>query len=116
MSLLGYVEMSLIVFLLRIKKLEKETALILQCKRNGWTDLSGQLDQYEKVLGNGKHAESKSFYPLQHVSRFTFNEGQCFCVGVKLCLSGPLFYHFGVVFIWFFFRGSSSKSAFKDQD
>lgn len=74
MSLLGYVEMSLIVFLLRIKKLEKETALMLQCKRNGWTDVSGQLEQYEKVLGNGKHAESKSFYPLQHASRFNFNE------------------------------------------
>lgn len=56
-----HVEMSLIVFLLRIKKLEKETALILRCKRNGWTDLSGQLEQYEKVLGNGKHEESKSF-------------------------------------------------------
>ncbi|XP_056888761.1 coiled-coil domain-containing protein 112-like [Takifugu flavidus] len=40
-----------------IKKLEKERALIRQCKRNGWTDLCGELEQYEKVLEHGKDAE-----------------------------------------------------------
>uniref|UniRef100_A0A674MWV7 Coiled-coil domain containing 112 n=1 Tax=Takifugu rubripes TaxID=31033 RepID=A0A674MWV7_TAKRU len=40
-----------------IKKLEKEKALIRQCKRNGWTDLCGELEQYEKVLEHGKDAE-----------------------------------------------------------
>lgn len=35
--------------------------LILQCKRNGWTNLSGELEQYEKELQNEKDAESKNF-------------------------------------------------------
>lgn len=58
----------MIVFLLRIKKLEKDRVLILQCKRNGWTNLSGELEQYDKELQNEKDAESKSFPPYtQHL-------------------------------------------------
>lgn len=53
---------SLTVFVLRIKKLEKEKALIRQCKRNGWTDLCGEVEQYEKVLEHGKDAESMRFH------------------------------------------------------
>lgn len=53
--------MFITVFLLRIKKLEKDRVLILQCKRNGWTHLPGELEQYEKVLENEKDAESKRF-------------------------------------------------------
>uniref|UniRef100_H3CC04 Coiled-coil domain containing 112 n=1 Tax=Tetraodon nigroviridis TaxID=99883 RepID=H3CC04_TETNG len=37
--------------------MEKDRVLILQCKRNGWTHLSGELEQYEKVLENEKDAE-----------------------------------------------------------
>lgn len=59
------------VFLLRIKKLEKDRVLILQCKRNGWTNLSGELEQYEKELQNEKDAESESFlHYTQHLSIF----------------------------------------------
>lgn len=54
--------MSLTVFVLRIKKLEKERALIRQCKRNGWTDLCGELEQYEEELERGKDAESMRFH------------------------------------------------------
>lgn len=54
--------MSLTVFILRIKKLEKERALLRQCKRNGWTDLCGELEQYEKVLEQETEAESMRFH------------------------------------------------------
>lgn len=61
--------MVMTVFLLRIKKLEKDRVLILQCKRNGWTHLSGELEQYEKALENEKDAERKSLtHYNQHLS------------------------------------------------
>lgn len=75
--------MSLTVFVLRIKKLEKERALIRQCKRTGWTDLCGELEQYEKVLEQGKDAESMRFHSTLQVS--CVHDGQCFCVGGKMC-------------------------------
>lgn len=76
--------MWLTVFVLRIKRLEKDRALIRQCRRNGWTDLCGELEQYEKVLEQGKDAESMRFPSSLHVS--CVHDGQCFCVGGKLCL------------------------------
>ncbi|XP_029960943.1 coiled-coil domain-containing protein 112 [Salarias fasciatus] len=41
----------------QIEKLEKEKMLSVQCRKNGWTDLSGELDDYEKVLEQERNAE-----------------------------------------------------------
>lgn len=58
-SLCGKFSEFILFFHFRIRKLEKEITLVLQCKRNGWTDLSAELGQYEKLLQNEKDAESK---------------------------------------------------------
>lgn len=75
-------------FLLRIKKLETDKVLIPQCKRNGWTDLCGELEHFEKVLEHDKDAESKTFIIilLSPVFSFNFNEGQCVWSGSILSL------------------------------
>ncbi|XP_038559460.1 coiled-coil domain-containing protein 112 isoform X2 [Micropterus salmoides] len=41
----------------QIEKLEKERMLSVQCRRNSWTDVSGELDEYEKVLEEDRNAE-----------------------------------------------------------
>ncbi|XP_026199374.1 coiled-coil domain-containing protein 112-like [Anabas testudineus] len=40
-----------------IEKLEKERTLNVQCRKNGWTDVSGELEVYEKVLEEERNAE-----------------------------------------------------------
>ncbi|XP_033476189.1 coiled-coil domain-containing protein 112 isoform X2 [Epinephelus lanceolatus] len=40
-----------------IEKLEKERTLSVQCRKNGWTDVPGELEQYEKVLEEERNAE-----------------------------------------------------------
>lgn len=95
--------------------------LILQCKRNGWTNLSGELEQYEKELQNEKDAESESFLHYnQHLSilmkesvsimPYCFFQHQ----GEKKLSFKAGYYHL-TVFI-FIFRDASSKSPFKDQE
>lgn len=117
------------VFLLRIKKLEKERMLILQCKRNGWTDVCNVLEEYEKVLENEKDTESKSFYSSQHQSCFTFNE-PVFQYWWYIAFSGSVMqctdvmHHLGGMgatiqthdICIFLFRDAASKPAFKDQE
>ncbi|XP_070820827.1 coiled-coil domain-containing protein 112 isoform X2 [Chaetodon trifascialis] len=41
----------------QIEKLEKERTLSVQCRRNSWTDVSGDLEEYEKVLEEERNAE-----------------------------------------------------------
>ncbi|XP_019115428.2 coiled-coil domain-containing protein 112 isoform X2 [Larimichthys crocea] len=41
----------------QIEKLEKERTLIVQCRKNGWTDVSGELEEYEKMLEDQRNAE-----------------------------------------------------------
>ncbi|XP_028270453.1 coiled-coil domain-containing protein 112 isoform X2 [Parambassis ranga] len=41
----------------QIEKLEKERTLSAQSRKNGWTDVSGELEEYEKVLAEERHAE-----------------------------------------------------------
>ncbi|KAM7416785.1 hypothetical protein PAMA_018716 [Pampus argenteus] len=41
----------------QIEKLEKERTLSVQCRKNGWTDVSGELEEYEKVLEEERKAE-----------------------------------------------------------
>ncbi|XP_041855652.1 coiled-coil domain-containing protein 112 isoform X3 [Melanotaenia boesemani] len=41
----------------QIEKLEKERTLIAQCKKNGWKDVSGELEEYEKILERERNAE-----------------------------------------------------------
>ncbi|XP_069555440.1 coiled-coil domain-containing protein 112 [Brachyistius frenatus] len=41
----------------QIEKLEKERTLNGQCKKNGWTDVSGELEEYEKGLEEERNAE-----------------------------------------------------------
>lgn len=48
--------------------MEKENTLGVQCRRNGWTDVSGELEEYEKVLEEEIKAESKSFFALQYLN------------------------------------------------
>lgn len=45
---------------------EKERTLSIHCRKNGWTDISGELEEYEKVLEEEKKAESGSFFALQY--------------------------------------------------
>ncbi|XP_053181507.1 coiled-coil domain-containing protein 112 [Scomber japonicus] len=41
----------------QIEKLEKEKTLSVQCRKNGWTDVSGELEECEKVLERERKAE-----------------------------------------------------------
>ncbi|XP_054467771.1 coiled-coil domain-containing protein 112 [Anoplopoma fimbria] len=41
----------------QIEKLEKERTLSVQCRKNGWTDVHGELEEYDKVLEEEKNAE-----------------------------------------------------------
>ncbi|XP_075955476.1 coiled-coil domain-containing protein 112 isoform X1 [Anarhichas minor] len=41
----------------QIEKLEKERTLSVQCRKNGWTDVTGELEVYEKVLEEERNAE-----------------------------------------------------------
>ncbi|KAM9857784.1 uncharacterized protein ccdc112 isoform 2-T2 [Aulostomus maculatus] len=41
----------------QIEKLEKERTLSVQCRKHGWTDVSGGLEEYERILGEERHAE-----------------------------------------------------------
>ncbi|XP_034547904.1 coiled-coil domain-containing protein 112 [Notolabrus celidotus] len=41
----------------QIEKLEKEKTLIFQCRKNGWTDVCGELEEYEKVLEGERNAD-----------------------------------------------------------
>ncbi|XP_008284532.1 coiled-coil domain-containing protein 112 [Stegastes partitus] len=40
-----------------IEKLEKERTVTVQCRKNGWTDVLGELEEYEKVLEEERNAE-----------------------------------------------------------
>ncbi|KAK5909821.1 hypothetical protein CesoFtcFv8_003715 [Champsocephalus esox] len=40
-----------------IEKLEKERTLSVQCRKNGWTDVPGELEEYEKLLEEERNAE-----------------------------------------------------------
>ncbi|XP_071339269.1 coiled-coil domain-containing protein 112 isoform X2 [Trachinotus anak] len=41
----------------QIDKLEKERTLSVQCRKNGWTDVYGELEEYEKVLEEERNAD-----------------------------------------------------------
>ncbi|KAG7223471.1 hypothetical protein INR49_015575 [Caranx melampygus] len=41
----------------QIEKLERERTLSVQCKRNGWTDICVELEEYEKVLEAERNAD-----------------------------------------------------------
>ncbi|XP_022052538.1 coiled-coil domain-containing protein 112 [Acanthochromis polyacanthus] len=41
----------------QIEKLEKERTLTAQCRKNGWTDVLWELEEYEKVLEEERNAE-----------------------------------------------------------
>ncbi|XP_044051527.1 coiled-coil domain-containing protein 112 isoform X2 [Siniperca chuatsi] len=41
----------------QIEKFEKERTLSVQCRKNGWTDVSGELEEYEKVLEEDRNAD-----------------------------------------------------------
>ncbi|XP_040011756.1 coiled-coil domain-containing protein 112 [Xiphias gladius] len=41
----------------QIEKLEKERTLSGQCRKNGWTDVLGELQEYEKVLEEERNAD-----------------------------------------------------------
>ncbi|KAF0033952.1 hypothetical protein F2P81_014018 [Scophthalmus maximus] len=41
----------------RIEKLEKERTLSVQCRKNGWTDVSGELGEYDRVLEDERNAD-----------------------------------------------------------
>lgn len=43
-----------------IEKLEKEKALIAQCRKNGWADVCGELEEYEKALEEQRNAEKRN--------------------------------------------------------
>lgn len=49
--------------------MEKDRSLIFQWKKNGWTDMATELDEYEKALVEQRSEESES----QHVNLATFN-------------------------------------------
>lgn len=48
--------------------MEKDRTLSVQCRRNGWTDVSGELEEYEKVLEEERLAESGSLLALQYLN------------------------------------------------
>ena len=54
-ELLAYV----LFFFGRIEKVEKERNLGAQCKKNGWSDWFGELEDIEKVLKEHRDAESR---------------------------------------------------------
>ena len=56
-----------LLFLLRIEKLEKETRLIIKCRKNGWTNECEELEEYEKMLEDERNAESGSFLALEFI-------------------------------------------------
>ncbi|XP_040898349.1 coiled-coil domain-containing protein 112 [Toxotes jaculatrix] len=41
----------------QIEKLEKERALSVLCRKSGWTDVSGELEEYEKVLEEERNTD-----------------------------------------------------------
>ncbi|XP_072243061.1 coiled-coil domain-containing protein 112 [Leuresthes tenuis] len=41
----------------QIEKLEKERTLNAQCRKNGWTDVSEELEEYEKMLERERNVE-----------------------------------------------------------
>uniref|UniRef100_UPI0037E8AABE coiled-coil domain-containing protein 112 n=1 Tax=Semicossyphus pulcher TaxID=241346 RepID=UPI0037E8AABE len=41
----------------QIEKLEKERTFNVQCKKNGWTDVCGELEEFEKLLEEERNAE-----------------------------------------------------------
>ncbi|KAF3695706.1 Coiled-coil domain-containing protein 112 Mutated in bladder cancer protein 1 [Channa argus] len=41
----------------QIEKLEKERTLFALCKKNGWRDVSGELEDYEKGLGEERNGD-----------------------------------------------------------
>ncbi|KAM9394263.1 coiled-coil domain-containing protein 112 [Pholidichthys leucotaenia] len=41
----------------RIEKLEKENTLRAQCRKNGWIDVCGELEEYERALESQRNAE-----------------------------------------------------------
>ncbi|XP_035496959.2 coiled-coil domain-containing protein 112-like [Scophthalmus maximus] len=41
----------------QIEKLEKERTLSVQCRKNGWTDVSGELGEYDRVLEDERNAD-----------------------------------------------------------
>lgn len=43
----------------RIEKLEKENNLLVKCKKNGWRDLSRELEECTKVLEEEAKSESR---------------------------------------------------------
>ena len=43
---------------LRIEKLERERTLVVHCRKNGWTDVSDELQEYENVLEENMKTES----------------------------------------------------------
>lgn len=45
--------------ILRIEKLEKENNLLVQCRKNGWRDLSRELEECTKVLEEEAKSESR---------------------------------------------------------
>lgn len=45
--------------------LEKERTLGAQCRKNGWTDLLGELEDYERVLEEERNAESGFLFVVQ---------------------------------------------------
>lgn len=53
---------------LRIEKLERERTLVVQCRKNGWTDVCAELQEYENVLEEDMKAESGSFFAWQYLN------------------------------------------------
>lgn len=43
----------------RIEKLEKENNLLVKCRKNGWRDLSHELEECTKVLEEEAKSERK---------------------------------------------------------
>ncbi|XP_068461418.1 coiled-coil domain-containing protein 112 isoform X2 [Clinocottus analis] len=41
----------------QIEKLEKERTLAVQCRKNGWTDVHGELEEYEEGMEGERHAQ-----------------------------------------------------------
>ncbi len=68
--------------LLRIEKLEKERTLSFQCRKNGWTDVCGELEEYEKVLEEERNTKSGCSPALQYlnVSSRYFNVAERCCI------------------------------------
>ena len=63
--------LALLLPLHRIEKLEKEISLSIQCRKNSWPDVCGELKEYEKVLEAKRRADSKCLLVLHSVLRCT---------------------------------------------